>query len=162
MNYYIHNDLQSIWKRIEKSSYVDYKDTLFSWLKLMEDGEMLEITSEKYPLVINSERLSDEERDEDEESKVEPPKPQIQVAPEVKKLKELFPVRLTLTEKVKYDEYIFKYTEKLYKIYKRLNVKIVSKEVLKSEFNINKHLLQILDSISGNFNKISNQIAQLL
>ena len=71
-------------------------------------------------------------------------------------------MRLTLTEKVKYDEYIFKYTEKLYKIYKRLNVKIVSKEVLKSEFNINKHLLQILDSISGNFNKISNQIAQLL
>ena len=68
MNYYIHNDLQSIWKRIEKSSYVDYKDTLFSWLKLMEDGEMLEITSEKYPLVINSERLSDEERDEDEKN----------------------------------------------------------------------------------------------
>lgn len=68
MNYYIHNDLQSIWERIEKSSYVDYKDTLFSWLKLMEDGEMLEITSEKYPLVINSERLSDEERDEDEKN----------------------------------------------------------------------------------------------
>ena len=68
MNYYIHNDLQSIWNRIEKSSYVDHKDTLFSWLKLMADGEMLEITSEKYPLVINSERLSDEERDEDEKN----------------------------------------------------------------------------------------------
>lgn len=71
-------------------------------------------------------------------------------------------MRLTPTEKAKYDEYIFKYTEKLYKIYKRLNVKIVSKEVLKSEFDNNKHLLQILDSVSGNFNKISNQIAQLL
>jgi len=68
MNYYIHNDLQSMWERIEKSSYVDYKDNLYSWLKLMEDGEMLEITSEKYPLVINSERLSDEERDEDEKN----------------------------------------------------------------------------------------------
>ncbi len=66
MDYYIHNDLQSIWERIEKSSYVDHKDTLYSWLKLMEDGEMLEITSDKYPLVINSERLSDEETDEDE------------------------------------------------------------------------------------------------
>lgn len=68
MNYYIHNDLQSMWERIEKSSYVDYRDNLYSWLKLMEDGEMLEITSEKYPLVINSERLSDEERDEDEKN----------------------------------------------------------------------------------------------
>ena len=68
MNYYIRNDLQSMWERIEKSSYVDYKDNLYSWLKLMEDGEMLEITSEKYPLVINSERLSDEERDEDEKN----------------------------------------------------------------------------------------------
>ena len=68
MDYYIHNDLQSMWERIEKSSYVDYKDNLYSWLKLMEDGEMLEITSEKYPLVINSERLSDEERDEDEKN----------------------------------------------------------------------------------------------
>lgn len=81
------------------------------------------------------------------------------IAPEAKKLKELFPVRLKSAEKTKYDEYIFKYTEKLYKIYKRLNVKIVSKEVLKSEFDVNKHLLQILDSVSGNFNKISNQIA---
>lgn len=68
MNYYIHNDLQSIWERIEKSSYVDCKDNLYSWLKLMEDGEMLEITSDKYLLVINSERLSDEETDEDEKN----------------------------------------------------------------------------------------------
>ena len=75
---------------------------------------------------------------------------------EVEQQAEVF--RLSDKEKTKYYEYIYKYAEKLYKIYKRLNVKMVSNEVLKKEFDVSKHLLQILDSVSGNFNKISNQI----
>lgn len=67
-------------------------------------------------------------------------------------------IKLNAKEKKKYDEYIEKYAGKLYKIYKKLNVKSVSKEVLKKEIDGSKHLLQILDSISGNYNKIANQI----
>jgi len=66
MNYYIDNDLESVWNRIEKSSYVDHKDTVFSWLKLMEDGEMFKVTPDIHHMIINSERLSDEDRLEDE------------------------------------------------------------------------------------------------
>ena len=97
----------------------------------------------------------DDEKDVDEEPKVEPRKQQ-------QAQDDGFLIRLNGKEKAKYYQYIVKYAEKLYKIYKRLNVKIVSKEVLKTEFDANKHLLQILDSVSGNFNKISNQITQLL
>ena len=64
--YYIQNDLEDMWKRIENSSYVDHKDTMFSWLKLMEDGEMFKVTPDIHRLIINSERLSDEDRLEDE------------------------------------------------------------------------------------------------
>ena len=67
-------------------------------------------------------------------------------------------IKLNVKEKQKYDEYIEKYAGKLYKIYKKLNVKSVSKEVLKKEIDGSKHLLQILDSISGNYNKIANKI----
>ena len=64
--YYIQNDLEDMWKRIENSSYVDHKDTMFSWLKLMEDGEMFKVTPDIHRLIINSERLSDEDRLGDE------------------------------------------------------------------------------------------------
>ena len=64
--YYIQNDLEDMWKRIENSSYVDHKDTMFSWLKLMEDGEMFKVTQDIHHLIINSERLSSQDRLEDE------------------------------------------------------------------------------------------------
>ena len=64
--YYIQEDLDEMWRRIENSSYVDHKDTMFSWLKLMEDGEMFKVTSDIHHLIINSERLSDDDRLEDE------------------------------------------------------------------------------------------------
>ncbi len=64
--YYIQNDLESMWNRIENSSYVDRRDNMFSWLKLMEDGEMFKVTPDIHRLIINSERLSDEDRLEDE------------------------------------------------------------------------------------------------
>lgn len=67
MKYYIDNDLESVWNRVEKSSYVDKKETMISWLKIMEDGNLFKITKEDQHLIINSERLSDVEREEDEQ-----------------------------------------------------------------------------------------------
>ena len=64
--YYIQNDLQGMWRRIENSSYVDHRDNMFSWLKIMEDGEMFKVTPDIYHHIVNSERLSDEDRLEDE------------------------------------------------------------------------------------------------
>ncbi|MBA94932.1 MAG: hypothetical protein CMP21_04140 [Rickettsiales bacterium] len=64
--YYIQNDLESMWNRIQNSSYVDHRDSMFSWLKIMENGEMFKVTSDIHHLIINSERLSDEDRLEDE------------------------------------------------------------------------------------------------
>ena len=64
--YYIQNDLDDMWRRIENSSYVDNRDNMFSWLKIMENGEMFKVTSDIHHLIINSERLSDEDRLEDE------------------------------------------------------------------------------------------------
>ena len=64
--YYIQNDLDDMWRRIENSSYVDKRDNMFSWLKIMENGEMFKVTSDIHHLIINSERLSDEDRLEDE------------------------------------------------------------------------------------------------
>ena len=64
--YYIQNDLESMWNRIENSSYVDHRDNMFSWLKIMENGELSKVTSDIHHLIINSERLSDEDRFEDE------------------------------------------------------------------------------------------------
>ena len=39
---------------------------MFSWLKIMENGELSKVTSDTHHLIINSERLSDEDRLEDE------------------------------------------------------------------------------------------------
>ena len=64
--YYIQNDLQNMWNRIENSSYVDNRDNMFSWLKIMENGEMFKVTPDIHHLIINSERLSDDDRLEDE------------------------------------------------------------------------------------------------
>ena len=64
--YYIQNDLESMWNRIKNSSYVDNRDNMYSWLKIMENGEMFKVTSDIHHLIINSERLSDEDRSEDE------------------------------------------------------------------------------------------------
>ena len=64
--YYIQNDLEDMWRRIENSSYVDKRDNMFSWLKIMENGEMFKVTPDIHHLIINSERLSDDDRLEDE------------------------------------------------------------------------------------------------
>ena len=64
--YYIQNDLESMWNRIKNSSYVDNRDNMYSWLKIMENGEMFKVTSDIHHLIINSERLSEEDRSEDE------------------------------------------------------------------------------------------------
>ena len=64
--YYIQNDLDDMWRRIENSSYVDKRDNMFSWLKIMENGEMFKVTPDIHHLIINSERLSDDDRLEDE------------------------------------------------------------------------------------------------
>ena len=64
--YYIQEDLDEMWRRIENSSYVDHRDDMFSWLKIMENGELSKVTSDTHHLIINSERLSDEDRLEDE------------------------------------------------------------------------------------------------
>jgi len=64
--YYIQNDLESMWDRIKNSSYVDNRDNMYSWLKIMENGEMFKVTSDIHHLIINSERLSEEDRSEDE------------------------------------------------------------------------------------------------
>ena len=66
INYYIFNDFEDMWRRIENSSYVDYRDDMFSWLKIVENGEMFEVTSDIHHLIINLEKLSDDDRLEDE------------------------------------------------------------------------------------------------
>ena len=66
MKYYIQSDLGSLWNRVQKSSYVDGRDTMMSWLKIMEDGQMFKITRKMSEHIINAERISEEEREEDE------------------------------------------------------------------------------------------------
>jgi len=62
------------------------------------------------------------------------------------------------------ETYFLKFIEKLYKIYNKLNVKVVSFEVLKQELSplSGKGLLKLLDSLSGNLNKVSNHVSQCL
>lgn len=42
---------------------------------------------------------------------------------------------LTMKEKGRVDEYVTKFQDKFFKIYKKLNVKVASKEVLKEELD---------------------------
>jgi len=54
------------------------------------------------------------------------------------------------------DQFVNKYVDKFFKIYKKINVKVESKEILKEELDYKKPLLGIFDSISGHLNKVSN------
>ena len=56
------------------------------------------------------------------------------------------------------DQYVQKFAEKFLKIFKKLGVKVVSENVVKEEFEKEKTLLQIMDAVSGNLNKVTNQI----
>jgi len=62
------------------------------------------------------------------------------------------------------EEYFTKFVDKLYKIYLKLNVKVVSYNVLKSEISPAqpKTTVKRMDSVSGNLNKVSNHISQFL
>jgi hypothetical protein len=56
------------------------------------------------------------------------------------------------------EQYVQKFAEKFLKIFKKLGVKVVSENVVKEEFEKEKTLLQIMDAVSGNLNKVTNQI----
>lgn len=71
-------------------------------------------------------------------------------------------LRVSLKDKLKIEEYIRKYAEKFFKVYKKLNVKVVSKEVVNRELDPAKPLLLALDSVSGHLNKVLNQVTQFL
>ena len=63
---------------------------------------------------------------------------------------------LSMKEKSMLDEYVTKFQDKFFKIYKKLNVKVASKEVLKEELDPSQSLISILASIGGHLNKVSN------
>lgn len=67
-----------------------------------------------------------------------------------------------MKDKNKLDEYVLKFQDKFFKIYKKLNVKVASKEVLKEELDPSQSLINILASIGGHLNKVSNQLTQFL
>lgn len=69
---------------------------------------------------------------------------------------------LTLKETRKIGEYLEKFQEKFFKIYKKLNIKLCSRQVLKEELASDKPLLLALDAISGHLNKVYNQTNQFL
>lgn len=63
-----------------------------------------------------------------------------------------------MKEKDRIDEYVTKFQDKFYKIYKKLNVKVASKEVLKEELSPSQSLINILAAVGGHLNKVSNQL----
>ena len=66
LNYYIHDDLKSVWKRIKNCSRITEKDTLDSWIKIMEDGNLFKVTDETYSSIIMDELITEIEKEEDE------------------------------------------------------------------------------------------------
>ena len=76
--------------------------------------------------------------------------------------KEKFVMGVTLEEKIHMDQIVNKFVDKFFKIYKKINVKVESKEILKQELDYKKPLLGIFDSISGHLNKVTNQITQFM
>lgn len=76
--------------------------------------------------------------------------------------KDQFVMGVTLEEKVHMDQIVNKFVDKFFKIYKKINVKVESKEILKQELDYKKPLLGIFDSISGHLNKVTNQITQFM
>lgn len=75
-----------------------------------------------------------------------------------------YSLQLTKEEVVILETYFLKFIEKLFKIYNKVNVKVISLKVLEQELSpLNgKPLLSLLDSLSGNLNKVSNHISMLL
>ena len=66
MKYYVNSDLESVWHRIEKSSYVNGQDTMLSWLRIMESGQMYKVTKDTYEKLENAENATEAEKLEDE------------------------------------------------------------------------------------------------
>lgn len=67
-------------------------------------------------------------------------------------------MQLTLKDSKKIAEYFEKFQDKLFKIYRRLNIKLESREILREELSVSKPVLLGLDAISGHLNKVLNQI----
>ena len=59
---------------------------------------------------------------------------------------------------IKENSIVEQYVQKFLKIFRKLGVKVVSENVVKEEFEKEKTLLQIMDAVSGNLNKVTNQI----
>jgi hypothetical protein len=73
-------------------------------------------------------------------------------------------INLNQAEKQKLDDYFERFVDKFFKIYKKLNVKIVSIKVLQDEMSPkgDKGFLALMDSVSGNLNKVSNHVSLFL
>ncbi len=66
MKYYINSDLESVWHRIEKSTYVNGQDTMLSWLRIMESGQMYKVTQDIFEQIENAENATESEKLDDE------------------------------------------------------------------------------------------------
>jgi hypothetical protein len=73
-----------------------------------------------------------------------------------------YALTMTKDEKEKADKIITKYIDKFFKIYTRLNVKVVSLQILKTEIDVKNPLLMVLDRVSGHLNKVNHQIKESL
>lgn len=75
-----------------------------------------------------------------------------------------YAIQLDHSEKLKMETYFLKFIDKLFGIYNKLNVKVVSLEVLRQELSPlgDKSLIQLLDRLSGNLNKVSNHVSLCL
>lgn len=49
-----------------------------------------------------------------------------------------------------------RFQDKFFKIYKKLNIKLCSLEILKEELSPDRPLVHALDSVAGNLNKVYN------
>lgn len=65
-------------------------------------------------------------------------------------------LRHSVMDKQKIEEYVRKFAEKFFRIYKKLNVKVVSKDVVNQELDPAKPLLAMLDCVAGHLNKVFN------
>jgi len=73
-------------------------------------------------------------------------------------------VEISTQEKEQLDQFFLKFIDKLFKIYNKLNVKVVSLSVLKQELTPfgDRSILNLLEALSGNLNKVSNHISTSL
>ena len=72
------------------------------------------------------------------------------------------PMQFAMKDAKKIAEYFEKFQDKLFKIYRRLNIKLESREILREELSASKSVIPGLDAVSGHLNKVMNQVNQAI